>query len=187
MMTRWSLLAPALVVLAACAHAANDPAPAPATRAEALARALAGAAEGEAAGDGAAMARAVALVDRLGARPLDGADDPVAGWRAAVVQEVPVLRGRPLGPGYRSGRIPAGRSESFPQLFLSGTGASITLSAPNGGRVAMRVIDPQSKTVCKGEANRGGTCRWVPLFTQRYTIEVANLGAEDVRYFLVVD
>ena len=34
---------------------------------------------------------------------------------------------------------------------------------------------------------KGGACRWVPLFTQRYTIEVANLGQEDARYFLVVD
>lgn len=185
---------PGLLVLAACAHAADDapPAAAPVTRAEVLARALARAAEAEAAGEqtsaaGSAQARAVSLVDRLGARALDGGEDPVPAWRSAAVHADPVMRGRPLGPGYRSGRIPAGRSESFAQLFLSGTGASITLSAPNGGRVAMRVIDPQAKTVCKGEANRAGTCRWVPLFTQRYTIEVANLGQEDARYFLVVD
>lgn len=193
-MTRSGLLALALLGLAACVPAAAEAplAPASLTRGEVLASALARAAEADAMGqptsaDGSAQARAVSLVDRLGARALDGGEDPVPAWRAGAVRSDPVMRGRPLGPGYRSGRIPAGGAESFAQLFLSGTGASITLSAPNGGRVAMRVIDPQAKTVCKGEANRAGTCRWVPLFTQRYTIEVANLGQEDARYFLVVD
>lgn len=192
-MMRGILMAMAgLGALTGCAAAAQtDPltvAP-PASRAEVLAAALAQAASAEQSGDQAAMARAVAIIDRIGARPLEGeSSDPVTLWRAnASLQDKPPMRGRPLGPGYRSGRIRGGGTESFAQLFLSGTGASIAVSAPNGGRVAMRVIDPQAKTVCKGEANRGGTCRWVPLFTQRYTIEVANLGNEDVRYFLVVE
>ncbi|MDE2595238.1 MAG: hypothetical protein KGL44_00020 [Sphingomonadales bacterium] len=182
----------ALIALTGCAASAqSDPmATTPATplsRGEMLAGALAQAASAEQAGDRRALSHAVGVIDRLGAHPLDGADDAVSPWRTVALQDMPPLRGRPLGPGYRSGRIPAGGTESISQLFLSGTGASIALSAPNGGRVAMRVIDPQAKTVCKGEANHGGTCRWVPLFTQRYTIEVANLGAEDVRYFLVVE
>ena len=174
-------------VLAGCAASARSglaEGDAPPGKAQQLADVMAAAASG----DGAAVSRAVQVIDRLGAHPLEGAgEDPVGAWRVQAAVTTPPLRGRPLGPGYRSGRIPAGGSESFAQLFLSGTGATIALSAPNGGRVAMRVIDPSAKTVCKGEANRGGTCRWVPLFTQRYTIEVANLGSEDVRYFLVVE
>ena len=177
--------------LAGCAASAQTEVastPAALTRGQQLADALAAAAAAEKAGDRAALTRAVALIDRMGARPLEGmGEDPVALWRANSASGEQPMRGRPLGPGYRSGRIPAGGAESFAQLFLSGAGASIALSAPNGGRVAMRVSDPQAKTVCKGEANRGSTCRWVPMFTQRYTIEVANLGAEDVRYFLVVE
>ncbi len=186
------IAAGALMVLAGCASSAraemDPPATVPATRAEQLAQALAAAASADASGDRQALGQAVALIDRLGAHPLDGvSDDPLGAWRSNAAFTDPPLRGRPLGPGYRSGRIAAGSKESFAQLFLSGTGAQIAVSAPNGGRVAMRVIDPQAKTICKGEANRGGTCRWVPLFTQRYTIEVANLSNEDVRYFLVVD
>lgn len=185
------IAAGALMVLAGCASSARaemDPAAAPVTRAEQLAQALAAAASAEASGDRQALGQAVVLIDRLGAHPIEGAgDDPMGAWRSNAAFTDPPLRGRTLGPGYRSGRIAAGSKESFAQLFLSGTGAHIAVSAPNGGRVAMRVIDPQAKTICKGEANRGGTCRWVPLFTQRYTIEVANLSNEDVRYFLVVD
>ena len=180
----------AAFVLAGCASTAQaDVAGAtPPSRAQQLADALVVAESAAASGDNATLTRALATIERLGGRPLEGAsDDPVASWRSNAVLTEPPMRGRPLGPGYRSGRIRAGGSESFAQLFLSGTGASIALSAPNGGRVAMRVIDPQAKTVCKGEANHGGTCRWVPLFTQRYTIEVANLSNEDVRYFLVVE
>ncbi len=186
------MVAAGLMVLAGCAGRARaemDPAAVAApTRAEQLALALAAAASAEAAGDRQALGQAVALIDRLGAHPLAGAaDDPLGAWRSNAAFTDPPLRGRTLGPGYRSGRIAAGSKESFAQLFLSGTGAQIAVSAPNGGRVAMRVIDPQARTICQGEANHGGTCRWVPLFTQRYTIEVANLSNEDVRYFLVVD
>lgn len=181
-------IAAGLLALTGCASVAQGEAAPPPGRGEQLAQALVAASMADSAGDGAALSRALTTIDRLGAQPLDGASaDPVTGWRSRATGAQPPLRGRTLGPGYRSGRIPAGGSESFAQLFLSGTGASIAISTPNGGRVAMRVIDPQAKTVCKGEANRGGPCRWVPLFTQRYTIEVANLGAEDARYFLVVD
>lgn len=85
--------------------------------------------------------------------------------------------GRSLNPGER---------ETFNQLFLSGTGASIALSAPTGDRLALKVLDPQAKPICTDETGKGALCHWVPLFTQRYTIEVTNLGKDDARYFLVV-
>ena len=84
-------------------------------------------------------------------------------------------------------RIAAGGRDSFAQLFLSGTASTIAISAPSGDRVALSVMDKDDKPVCKREGARGGACRWVPLFTQRYTIEVQNLGASDARYFLVIE
>lgn len=159
-----------------------------------VAGALADAADAANKGDRPALARALAMVEHNGARPADDATvaggaeaDPVVAWRASVADIAPPpFRGSPLGPGYRIGRLSGGGRESFNQLFLSGTGATIALSAPTGDRVSLRVLDPRSRPVCSGDTVRIQPCRWVPLFTQRYTIEVTNLGNADARYFLVV-
>lgn len=188
---RPALIAPALLLLGACSsppvRAESQP-PLPETRAERLAQSLLQAAEAHARGDGDALAKAVRMVDRAGARPLAGAgEDPVTPWRAAAGTAEAPLRGSPLGPGYRSGRIGGGERERFAQLFLSGTASTIALSAPSGDRVELQVLDPQDRPICRRNAGQSGACRWVPLFTQRYTIEVANLGKEDARYFLVIE
>ncbi len=153
-----------------------------------LANALADAADAEGRGDTKSLARAVQMIDGAGSHPLEASSsDPLPAWRdAARGEATPPYRGRPLGPGYRSGKLGVGGRESFSQLFLSGTGATIALSAPTGDKLALRVLDPQLKPICTDESGRGGLCKWVPLFTQRYTIEVMNRGAGDARYFLVV-
>ncbi|MEY4722347.1 MAG: hypothetical protein RIQ46_2072 [Pseudomonadota bacterium] len=191
---RYPLLAAILCLpLAACATklvstVSSPAAPSPATRAELIALALQDAAAADAAGDAEGLGRALRVVDAAGARPIEPAgEDPVPAWRTRAADAEPPLRGRPLGPGYRSGRIAAGGRDSFAQLFLSGTASTIAISAPSGDRVALSVLDKDAKPVCKREGTRGGACRWVPLFTQRYTIEVQNLGASDARYFLVIE
>lgn len=192
------LLVPSLalilaLILGACAArpaetASAPPAPMPETRAEQVALALGEAAGAERSGDAKALSRAVRLVQATGARPLEGTgDDPLPGWRARSDLSEPPLRGRPLGPGYRSGRIAPGGRESFAQLFLSGTASVIALSAPTGDRIEMNVVDKEARQVCRRQAAQSGACRWVPLFTQRYTIEVVNLGTSDARYFLVIE
>ena len=167
----------------------NTPASTPASRAERIAASFTAAADAERSGDTAALARAVQVIAASGPHPLEqSAEDPVQGWQAkAAPSATAVYRGRPLGPGYRSGRLNNGGSESFSQLFLSGTGATIALSAPTGDKLSLRVLDPQARPICSGDAMRGNMCRWVPLFTQRYTIEVTNLGTGDARYFLVIE
>ena len=184
------------LLLGACAAPtlrADAPPPPEPTRAERLAETLLQASEASLNGDRTALARAVTRLDHAGARPLPEArEDPLPGWRAAAGASEPPLRGSALGPGYRSGRIARGERERFAQLFLSGTASTIALSAPNGDRVELEVRDPQDRPVCRrvagqAGAGQGGACRWVPLFTQRYTIEVANLGEADARYFLVVE
>lgn len=166
--------------------AAPAPAAAPATRAERVAEALSTAASADQSGDTVTLLRAVRLIDASGARPLDEQADPVPLWREHAPDDRPPMRGRPLGPGYRSAMIGAGGRDKFEQLFLSGTASTIALSAPTGDRLALKVFDKDEKPVCERTA-QPGACRWVPLFTQRYTIEVQNLGKADARYFLVIE
>ena len=181
-----------VLILAGCAASAEPmvsaAAPAVVTPAERVAAALAEAAAADASGDAATLAHAVGVLERRGAHALEvSADDPVPVWRAKAGNTTPPMRGSALGPGYRSGRISVGARDSFAQLFLSGTGATIALSAPTGDRVSLRVLDPQAKPICDEANKKDRMCRWVPLFTQRYTIEVVNNGASDARYFLVVE
>ena len=187
------LPAAALAVLLAAGACASPSAvasagPAITDEAERIAASFAAAADAERAGNHAALVQALRVIDAAGLQPLEkAADDPLPGWREAAIEAgSPPYRGRPLGPGYRSGKLGGGGRESFSQLFLSGTGATIALSAPTGDRLGLRVLDPQAKPICNGDAGRGSMCKWVPLFTQRYTIEVTNLGPGDARYFLVV-
>jgi hypothetical protein len=141
------------------------------------------------AADRTALADALRVIERSGARPMEGwtGTDPVPAWRALVPGATGVaLRGSPLGPGYRSGQIGAGKSDKFQQVFLSGRKASIALSTVGGEPLSLRVIDAAQKPVCVADAQRRA-CRWVPIFTQRYMIEVRNGGQSQANYFLVVD
>jgi hypothetical protein len=179
-------------VLGGCAATSSSQASAdaqqPLTHAEQIAAALSEAAQADASGDKAALSHAIGILDRTGAHALEGdSDDPMPQWRQQLGNAQPPLRGSALGPGYRSGRISAGGRDSFAQLFLSGTGATIALSAPTGDRVSLRVLDPQAHAICDDSNKKDRMCRWVPLFTQRYTIQVVNNGASDARYFLVVE
>lgn len=179
---------PAAAFAALALTALPAPSVVPTTPAQRLAAAMAAASDAEAKGDRKALAQAMRVIDASGAHPLEASEhDPLPAWRSAAAGAgTPPYRGRPLGPGYRSGTLNRGAHDSFSQLFLSGTGATIALSAPTGDKLSLRVLDPQAKPVCEEGSGRGGMCRWVPLFTQRYTIEVTNLGKDDARYFLVV-
>jgi hypothetical protein len=154
---------------------------------EEVAAALARAQEAQAHPRHEGLAEALAVIAASGARPLPGWSgiDPVPGWRAQVPDGHAPLRGSPLGPGYRSGQVPGGRSDSFEQLFLSGRKASVALSAPGNAPLSLRVLDAGHNPVCTADDRRA--CRWVPLFTQRYLIEVRNGGSRVADYFLVVD
>lgn len=157
-----------------------------------VARALAQASQAYAHGDELALSRALGILERAHARPLEGWDgpDPVAQWRAettangAPALTPPVYRGSPLGPGYRAGRIKGGASDRFEQVFLSGKKASIALSSAGSATLSLNVIDRDHHPVCRGRAEE---CQWVPLFTQRYSIEIHNPGQQPAEYFIVVD
>lgn len=156
---------------------------------ERVAMALTTAEQAERSSDRTALANALRVIERSGARPMAGwtGADPVPGWRALIPGATgAVLRGSPLGPGYRSGQIGAGKSDTFQQVFLSGRKASIALSTVGGEPLSLRVIDAARKPVCVADTQHRA-CRWVPIFTQRYMIEVRNGGQSQANYFLVVD
>lgn len=155
---------------------------------ERVAMALAEAQTARDAADSNALARALGIIDRSGAHPLDGwtGADPVPEWRSLVPATGSPLRGSPLGPGYRLGQISAGQSESFEQVFLSGRKASVSIATREGKPVSLRVTDGDKRVVC--QSGQGSpACNWVPLFTQRYRIEVRNGGQQKANYYLVVD
>ena len=186
------LMAPVVLTLAGCASPADccaEPAAAADSAAalsdaERLAVALADADAAYASGDEARLADALRRFDAVGGKPLDDTSRDLAMWRAAVDQPPP-MRGRSLGPGYRSGQLSAGRSEQLEQVFLSGKRASVALSAPSGARLKLEVADRSQEAVCGKEGNPTH-CQWVPLFTDRYQIRIINPGEKAVRYFLVV-
>lgn len=174
--------------LLAPAARAEDEAPGTSER---VALALANARAAQDRADGPALAKALSVIGRAGARPLDDwkGTDPVPAWRALVPggdSGGGLMRGSPLGPGYRTGQVSAGRSDRFEQVFLSGRKATIALSTPGDTPLTLQVLDADRKPVCStGDKRRA--CRWVPIFTQRYVIEVRNGGNRLADYFLVVE
>lgn len=193
----WQVRAPFLTavvsVLAACASPDGDGPVAsaaesrsnPASDAERLAVALADASAAFSRGDEARLANALRRIDAIGGRPLEGGASELSQWRQ-VASEVPPMRGRSLGAGYRSGDLSPGRSEQLEQVFLSGKRASVALSAPGSARLTLEVQDRRDEAVCDKEGNPAH-CQWVPVFTDRYRIRIANTGATAVRYYLVVE
>ncbi|HUD28116.1 MAG TPA: hypothetical protein VMQ93_04535 [Novosphingobium sp.] len=173
------------LMLPALPASAQDEAPGTGER---VALALSTAQTAQTRSDPAALARALAVIERAGARPLDDwqGEDPVPAWRALVTEAPSPLRGSPLGPGYRAGKAPPGRADSFEQVFLSGKKASIALSTPSDTPLTLQVLDADRRPVCT-TADARRACRWVPLFTQRYVIEVRNGGNRVAEYFLVVE
>ncbi|EJU13034.1 hypothetical protein QUC32_10315 [Novosphingobium resinovorum] len=175
----------AVAVLVAAPARAQDQTP---EIGERVALALSSAQSAQGRADNEELARALGIIERSGARPLDGWQgvDPVPEWRALVPNEKAPLRGSPLGPGYRTGKAQPGTSDSFEQVFLSGRKASIALSTPGDTPVTLQVLDAERRPVCTiADARRA--CRWIPLFTQRYVIEVRNGGNRAAEYFLVVE
>ncbi|KPP92909.1 hypothetical protein [Erythrobacter sp. HL-111] len=166
------------------ADEAPVPASAPAAR---LARALIEAERAERAGDRAALARAAMRLGRLGpvpATPDDGA--ALARWLAAMPEDAAPMRGRALGPAFRSGTLLPGTSTRLEQTFLGGRAAQIVLRVAAGSDLALVVRDQARRRVCHARKDPI-ECRWTPLYTQRHQIEIVNEGADLSRFYIVFD
>lgn len=184
----------ALVMLAGCQTAGEMPVAltsaepaADAQPAEQIAYALARASQADAAGDTRTLADMLARIDALGARPASAAEEQLLdGWQQRADPGAPPLRGRLHGPGFQTGWIAPGSAVDIEQTFLSGQRASIALEATSGPPLALAVEDGNAHEIC-AQASRRSTCRWVPVFTQRHRIRLANPGPGRAHYHLVME
>ncbi len=178
----------ALMLLSACAAprvAGGDATASPASR---LARDMAVADAAFDAGDRAALADAVQRIERQSPRPIDGdAPDPVRRWRGALPDAAPPVRGRALGPGYVRGTLAPGAARRMDQLFLSGQAATVAANSRPQKHLRLKIFDGAGQLVCDRSPAHVRDCRFTPVFTQRYRIEIANGGAATAHYYLVVD
>jgi hypothetical protein len=182
------VLASAMLAVAGCVTPGEPVAAgadAPGSDAERLALALAEADDAFESGHRSQLTAALRRIDALDAAPLDENATQLARWRQAA-DVSPPTRGRPLGPGFRSGEISPGRSEQLEQVFLSGERASIALSSPGKARLTLEVHDRREEPVCGGQRSPNH-CQWVPIFTDRYRIRIVNSGQTAARYFLVIE
>ena len=132
------------------------------------------------------LGKAVVKLERIGARAQDGQEDVVADWRdlAGAAATGPAYRGRVLGPAYRRGWLEPGAELKVEQLFLGGQAANVAVAATPDQPLHLTVQGADAAARCGASAR---DCRWVPIFTERYTIRVRNGGSARARYYLVFD
>ncbi len=141
-----------------------------------------------AAGNDAALAVLLRRIEMRGAKPASSAEpDAVALWRARAPDTLPPMRGRALGPAFSRGVLSPGKMMATEQLFLSGKSVTVTVGVAEPEKVRLRVTNAASRRVCEQEPAHARDCKFTPVFTQRYRIELLNKGVADARYYLVVD
>lgn len=164
---------------------APDP---PAEPVQRVADVLARGAEAEAAGDAVALADAALALEALGARPAEGEEDFAGRWRTLAERagvRVTPYRGRALGPAYRRGTLGAGASLATEQIFLAGSKAMVAVAPQAGRTLTIRIAEP-GRPICERDvAAPRGECSWLPVFTRRVEIRLANPSDKPARYFLV--
>lgn len=189
----------AALALAGCAAAGARPAPAPPevsaaavlpdapARAERVAEALVAAERAERAADATALAQAAQRLERMAPAPQTDADDAaMRRWLASLPPGTAPLRGRALGPAYRSVALEPGKATQLAQTFLGGRAARIVVKVMQGQAPHLMVRDQSAREVCRADRDPV-TCRWMPLYTQRHQIEIVNDGREMSRFYIVFD
>lgn len=185
-------LAAALAV-SGCAGAGTAPpsgsaSAVPAGRADQLAEALVLADRAERRGDTAALGKAALLIERISPEAHTDSDaETLSRWRAALPDDAaPPLRGRALGPGYRSAVLMPGAATQLNQTFLGGRSARIVVRIAQGSALKLMVRDQSEREVCRADRDPVN-CRWVPLYTQRHNIEIVNTGEAMAKFYIVFD
>ena len=148
-------------------------------------------ADAEAAYDRQENTRLSKLVNGLYASGLapKGSDqtDVIGIWATASGDETQPYRGRLLGPAYVRGELAPGERWTSAQTFKSGEPSTLAVSHKGEGPVSISVSDQRARSVCKTPNSRPPSCRFTPLYTQRYSIELVNEGTSHAVYFLVFD
>ena len=158
---------------------------------DAVSEVLVKGAAAEATGDGKKLLAAAEALDALGARPAVAGPGLSEHWRGlarrrGVTARTPPLRGRALGPAYRTGVLAPGTEVSTEQVFLAGHKAVVVLVPQAAGALDLRIVGDDRTDVCARTAQPPrATCSWLPVFTTRVDIRVANRSANPARYYLV--
>jgi hypothetical protein len=176
-----------LLALGGCATAGETPLAQVEPSGDPLIDAAALLAASERAPDAEAREPLLARLDALAvtAAP-DASDDPLAGWRTASAAEGGTpWRGRALGPAYRHERVAPGASVVIEQVFLAGERAEIAAEVSATGAIALKISDPRAEPVCSKDVAPRAQCNWLPTFTERYAIEIANRGRSEASVYLV--
>jgi hypothetical protein len=159
-----------------------------APRATLVAQRLAEAEAAFADGDRDRLVRVLAALDAGGVHPLDAAASAaLAGWQQAAGGTATPFRGRLLGPAYVRGELGPGEVWRSSQTFISGETSTLSVSHQGEGPVRMQVSDGKARPICQPRKGAAGACRFTPLYTQRYNIELRNEGDARAVYFLVFD
>lgn len=157
-------------------------------RAERLAVALADAENAHDAGENAKLARLLRSLRASGIRKADESDgDVIETWAMSAGMDTTPFRGRLLGPAYKRGELAPGESWRSAQTFVSGKPSTLAVSHNGAGPVRVSVSDQTSRFICRPDVARKVACRFTPLYTQRYDIELINEGSERAVYYLVFD
>ena len=181
------VLVPALALAACAVNSSAVTGSAPSPRADKLASALPAADAAAMTGDEAALKQKLRMIEAMGAKPLTDTDEATLGqWKTVAASTEPPMRGRTLGPAYRSGVVSAGTKAVIQQTFYGGAPANVSLRVAAGSALKLRITDPSDRKVCE-KAAREASCRWMPLYTQIHRIELVNEDGENTRYYIVFD
>ena len=181
---------PLIALVAACASAqgGNTEFAVPQASGDELADSALYLAASEAAPDAEARAPLLARLDAAGVHAAeDATDDPLGGWRreATALGTTPVFRGRALGPAYRRANLAPGEKLQLEQVFLAGERAEIAAAANGSDQLMLSVRDKSDKPVCTEQFSPSAKCRWLPIYTERYAIELANRGTRAASIYIV--
>lgn len=160
----------------------------PSLRAARLAQNLADAEMAHDRGEGARLGELVSALYASGLSPRgEQQADVLAKWAVASGGKATAFRGRLLGPAYVRGELAPGQRWKSAQTFKSGEPSTLAVSHKGSGPVSISVSDQRSRSVCNVGRQATPACRFTPLYTQRYSIELVNEGPERAVYFLVFD
>ncbi len=168
----WAVLAAVLLGAAA-----------PANTFDRVANALAAGLAADRAHDAAGRARAADTLAAEGAEPLPGSRDLARLW-SRPGGELP-YRDRALGPGYRVMRLAGGETARLQQTFLAGRQARVLAFSPEAATFSLTVQDDDGARPCAGGPTRA-ECAWLPVYTARITISLANHAQRAGDFLLLV-
>ena len=142
--------------------------------------------------DASALHTAAQVLQSLGAKPdMDQEDDLSSRWASQAksiepATEPSVYRGRALGPSYKKGMVSALSTVNIEQIFLAGKKASVALVPVSSKPMSIRISDGQGKNICnRSTSSKPANCEWLPLFTERYRINIHTSASQPVTYYLV--